>query len=191
MSCGQLPAACPALIWGEVMRIMSKVGRGRSGSCPTGPHCTMGHGTGRAQGALITRSVQPTGRERERAEGSDDDGWRSSRALTVDRSERQQHNLRLELFKDWTCWQRGKLCRGSLKISPTVPDKPTPSIFLFHFCTALQDFSRTSCWLMETSRKQEGGAGDLCRWTNRIQGKFAPETCDQHAARQRADVAYV
>lgn len=48
------------------MRIMSKVGRGRSGSCPTGPHCTMGHGTGRAQGALITRSVRPTGRERER-----------------------------------------------------------------------------------------------------------------------------
>lgn len=25
-----------------------------SGSCPTGPHCTMGHRTARAQGALIT-----------------------------------------------------------------------------------------------------------------------------------------
>lgn len=44
----------------------------QSGSCPTGPHCTMGHRTGRAQGALITRSVRLTGRGR--AEGSDDDG---------------------------------------------------------------------------------------------------------------------
>lgn len=44
----------------------------QSGSCPTGPHCTMGHRTGRAQGALITRPVRPTGRGR--AEGSDDDG---------------------------------------------------------------------------------------------------------------------
>lgn len=35
----------------------------QSGSCPVGPHCTMGHRTGRAQGPLINRSVHPTGRE--------------------------------------------------------------------------------------------------------------------------------
>lgn len=44
------------------MRIMSKEGRVSLAVVQTGPHCTMGHRTGRAQGALITRPAHRAGR---------------------------------------------------------------------------------------------------------------------------------
>lgn len=64
------------------MRIMSNEGRGSLALVQLGPTAPWDTGqAGRAQGALITRSVHPTGREgagsREqggRAEGNDDDG---------------------------------------------------------------------------------------------------------------------
>lgn len=105
MSCGQIPAACAALIWGEVMRITSKEGWGSLALVQLGPTAPWDTGQAdRAQGALITRSIHPKGGER--AEGSSDDWWGSSRALAVDRSERQtQWSLWLELVKGSWCGQ--------------------------------------------------------------------------------------
>lgn len=112
----------------------------QSGSCPTGPHCTMGHRTDRAQGALITRPVHPTGRER--AEGSNDDGWRSSRALEVDRSERQEWGLWLGLFrgsKVLAAW--GTLSTREFEMSPTVPDLAVLVLLFHHMQEYTQEIS--------------------------------------------------
>lgn len=117
MSCGQIPAACPALIWGEVMRIMSKEGRGSLALVQLGPTAPWDTGQAdRAQGALITRSVHPKGRER--AEGSNDDGWGSSGDLALDRSERQKWGLWLEPVRSPRCGRYDRLSQQeSLKWS--------------------------------------------------------------------------
>lgn len=71
------------------MRIMSREGRSTLALVQLGPTAPWDTGqTGRAQGALITRSVHPTGRGREqRAEMMMDEG---AAGHLQDRSERQK-----------------------------------------------------------------------------------------------------
>lgn len=62
----------------------------------------MGHGT--RQAGHNYRTSLPY-RERERAEGSDADGWGISRALRVERSEKQKWGLYSQLVRGSKCWQ--------------------------------------------------------------------------------------
>lgn len=112
MSCGQIPAACPTLIWSRVMRIMSKESWTSLALVQLGPTAPWDTGqTGRAQGALINRSVHPIRRKEGGAKGSSDDGWGSSRAFVVDRSERQEWGLWSRMSDGLRCWQCVRLCQ--------------------------------------------------------------------------------
>lgn len=100
MSCGQIPAACPALIWGKVMRIMSKEGWGSLALVQLGPTAPWDTGqAGRAQGALITRSVHPKGRERKQGEAMMMDEGAVGCLNWTGQSERQKWGLWLELVQ--------------------------------------------------------------------------------------------
>lgn len=100
------------------MRIMSKAGRGSLARVQLGPTAPWDTGqAGRAQGALITRSVRPTGRE---GAGGKDGEQRAvmmmDEGAAVDRSKKQEQGLWLGPVRGSRCWQHEMLCQSkSLK----------------------------------------------------------------------------
>lgn len=123
MSCGQIPAACPALIWGEVMRIMSKEGRGSLALVQLGPTAPWdtgqtGHKGPSLPGLFTLQGEREQGAEREsrgqrwwwmrEQQGTcSGQGWKAGVRLVVRGSR---------------CWQRDRLCQQEPECIHTVPD---------------------------------------------------------------------
>ncbi len=162
----------------------------QSGSCPTGPHCTMGHRTGR-QGTRgphyqVCSPYRERGsrEQRGRAEGTGDDGWGSSRALAADRSERQEWGLWLGLVRGSRCWQHDRLCQQeSLKWSLQYESNMTLFLLLLHYMYAQEICKIIKNFLLTCNNFIHEQEIRSCSWFMLVEQQelreVCTETCDQ------------